>query len=144
MPVFEYQCSCGIRFEGKAKMADFDKPKPCPDCGADSLRWLPEGVASVFNVQMDGTPNPQNTGVSDIDMIADRAIGTSARKGWKVAEVRVTDKLDYLEKTKANPKNLSLQPGGGYSVMTDEERGVHERARAINNLAMKHLIKKGN
>lgn len=54
MPLFEYQCgNCGTRFERLARIADADRPGPCPQCGhQDSKRqissfgWVGSGRSS--------------------------------------------------------------------------------------------------
>lgn len=39
MPIYEYACDCGYRFERLARLADADGPVPaCPACGADARR----------------------------------------------------------------------------------------------------------
>lgn len=51
MPTYDYLCqSCGP-FQARAAMADFDKPKECPDCGAISARAL---LSAPVIAQMDG------------------------------------------------------------------------------------------
>ena len=139
MPRFEFQCECGVRFEESAKSKEHSTPKPCPECGTLAPRWMPEDVSGVFNPGMDGTPGPQNTGVAEIDTVADRAIGESAQQGWQVAEKRVADKREIMEETGVDGKDLSKNPDGSYGVLKPEERGVHDRAQAINSLAMKRL-----
>ena len=38
MPIFEYRCGqCGAKFEDLETVADRDKPRPCPVCGAASV-----------------------------------------------------------------------------------------------------------
>ena len=40
MPVYEYSCpTCGS-FEAMRPMAEFDRPVPCPGCGAQAPREL--------------------------------------------------------------------------------------------------------
>ena len=144
MPTYEYQCqNCGLRFEALASMQDYMKPVKCKGCGKDALRHLPEGVGGVFNQETDGLPQPQNTGVSAIDVVADRAIGASAKKGWAHVRDRVTRKRGILrDNPEAAPEDLSRTPDGDYRILAPEERGVHERANAINSKAMKHLYQK--
>lgn len=39
MPIYEYACDCGYRFERLARLADADGPAPaCPACGAGARR----------------------------------------------------------------------------------------------------------
>jgi len=141
MPLYRFQCECGLRFEGVAPMKDHQKPKKCPDCGSDAPRVVPEDVAGVFNQEVTG-PVPQNTGLSQYDAHVDRVIGKSADQGRKVIARRQKEKEQVLDGIPGvTPDDLSRNPDGTYRVMTPEERGVHERANTINSLAMKTLKK---
>lgn len=121
-------------------MKDHMKPAKCKGCGEDAPRHMPEGVGGVFNQETDGLPKPQNTGVSAIDVVADRAIGASAKKGWAHIRNRVARKRGILrDNPDVKPEELSRTPDGDYRVLSKDERGVHERAHAINNLALSTL-----
>jgi len=141
MPTYEYQCQhCGLRFEAKASMKGHMNPIKCQDCGEEAPRHLPDGVTGVFNQETDGLPKPQNTGVSQIDVVADRAIGASAKKGWAHVRDRVARKRSILrDNPHVEPEDLSRTPDGDYKILSPEERGVHERANAINSKAMTTL-----
>ena len=142
MPVYIYQCDCGLRFEASASMKNYKLPKPCPSCGKQAQRHLPEDVNGVFNQDLTG-PVPQNTGVSQLDAHIDRVIGQSARKGWEVHNQRVSDKRQILrENPNVTGYDLSKNPDGSYKVLAPEERKVHERANSINSLAMKNIMQK--
>jgi putative FmdB family regulatory protein len=46
MPIYEYACGCGHRFERLARIADADLPAPaCPSCGAAGTRRVPSAAA---------------------------------------------------------------------------------------------------
>jgi putative FmdB family regulatory protein len=46
MPIYEYACGCGSRFERLARIADADGPSPaCPACGAADCRRVPSVAA---------------------------------------------------------------------------------------------------
>ena len=46
MPIYEYACGCGQRFERLAKIGDGDAPPPtCPACGAAGARRVPSAAA---------------------------------------------------------------------------------------------------
>jgi len=122
-------------------MTDSMSQKECPDCGQMAGRAVPESVEGNFDHDVSG-PVPQNTGISQIDAIADRAIGKSARKGWEVADKRVQDKRRVLAGSEATGHDLSRNPDGSYRVMTPEEKGVHERSQEIHSKAMTELLKK--
>jgi putative FmdB family regulatory protein len=46
MPIYEYACGCGYRFERLARITDADDSSlACPDCGAPGCRRLPSASA---------------------------------------------------------------------------------------------------
>lgn len=46
MPIYEYACGCGYRFERLSAIADADAPPlVCPACGADGCRRVPSAAA---------------------------------------------------------------------------------------------------
>lgn len=46
MPIYEYACDCGCRFERLAKIAEADGPPPyCPACGTPDTRRVPSAAA---------------------------------------------------------------------------------------------------
>ena len=139
MPTYNFQCSCGVRFEAVAPIKDHQKPRKCPDCGELAPRHVPDNVSGVFNQPVTG-PVPQNTGLSQLDAHIDRVIGQSAKQGWDVHGKRKQVKEEVLQAVPGKrPEDLSLNPDGSYRVMAPEERGVHERANTINSLAMTTL-----
>jgi putative FmdB family regulatory protein len=139
MPTYIYQCKCGVRFEAVASMKDHQKPKECPSCKAQAPRVIPDEVAGVFNKDVTG-PVPQNTGLASLDAHIDRVIGVSAKRGWDEHEKRLRLKKRVLDGNPgASPEALSRNPDGSYRPLSPDERGVHERANAINSLAMKTL-----
>ena len=139
MPLYVFQCECGVRFEQEARMKDHAKPATCPDCGEEAPRWVPDEVSGVMHHPVSG-PGPQNTGTSkDVDY--DRVIGESAEVGWKEQTLRDTEKARVIASEGAARADLSLQPDGTYKVLKPEERGVHDRALNIHNRAM--ALRKG-
>lgn len=41
MPLYSYRCdSCELDFDDSAKIAEYQDPRPCPECGADSPRTM--------------------------------------------------------------------------------------------------------
>ena len=144
MPTYEFLCqSCGLKFDGSAKLADRTKPKKCPDCNQDAPPVVPSQVQGHFSKEVTG-PGPQNTGIHDLDTHIDRVIGQSAKQGWDAAEARVRDKREVLAN---NPgltgHDLSRNPDGSYRVLTPEERAVHERSQAIHGAAMDWKMGRG-
>ena len=45
MPIYEYACGCGYRFERLARIADADAPPACPACGTADCRRVPSVAA---------------------------------------------------------------------------------------------------
>lgn len=136
MPTYEYLCTCGLKFDGRASLADREKPKKCPACGEQAPLAVPSQVQGHFTHQVTG-PVPQNTGIHDLDTHIDRVIGQSARQGYEVIHQRVQDKKEVLASNPgASGHDLSRNPDGSYRVLKPEERGVHERSQNIHSTAM--------
>lgn len=139
MPLYTYQCSCGLRFEASASMSEHSKPKPCPICGQKASRKMPENINGVFLHTVTG-PEPQNTGISDLDAHIDRVIGRSAVQGWAAHTARVDAKRELLAvHPDATGYDISQNPDGTFRVMERDEGQVVKTARqdAINILAMR-------
>src|SRR3989344_4528759 len=132
MPLYEYQCPCGLKFDERVPLKDRTKAQTCPSCGKEAPPVVPSQVQGHFSKDVTG-PVPQNTGIQGLDAHIDRVIGQSAKQGWDVAEARVKDKQQVLV---SNPgvtgHDLSKQPDGSYRVLTPEERAIHERSQAIH------------
>lgn len=143
MPKFRYQCPCGLQFDVFAKAGPEKKSTFCPSCNQESKRMLPNVITGVFIKTVTG-PVPQNTGIASLDADPDRIIGQAAKQGWQVIEQRMQDKIQIL---KNNPditgKDLSRNLDGSYRVLSEEERGAHDRAFAINQLANARSKKRG-
>jgi len=136
IPVFEYQCVCGLRFEAFNSAAKHSDPRKCPDCGETAPRDMPEGVTGMFKKDVTG-PVPQNTGISSLDAHIDRTIGASAEQGWDEHGKRVSDKKKVLgDNPDATGHDLSRTPDGDWRVMKPEERKAAEAGRRIDSLAM--------
>jgi len=55
VPIFEYRCrKCGHEFEELETIADRDRERDCPRCGAGGV----ERVISVFAARVAGGPSP--------------------------------------------------------------------------------------
>jgi len=120
-------------------MEDHDKPAKCPDstCGKMAPRAVPDDVGGVFKQGGDGSPLPQNTGLSK-DVDTDRVIGESAEQGWEAQKARDEEKRRIATEEGVGGADLSMKPDrSGYNVLKPEEKGVHERALDIHGKAMK-------
>jgi len=136
MPLYQYQCGCGLRFESRGSMDKHADPKECPDCGEMAERQMPETVAGVFSQEVSG-PIPQNTGISSIDTHIDRVIGQSAEQGRKAHVVRVDTKKELLRNNPdATGYDITQTPDGEFTLMSKDQRKAREAALAVNNKAM--------
>jgi hypothetical protein len=140
MPMYDYQCECGVRFERQFR---FERGKaappvatPCPACDAAAPRLMPETASGVFVKDVSG-PVPQNTGIHSLDAHVDRVIGKAAEQGWAAHADRLKDKAEVLRDNPGVSKHaLTQRPDGSWRPLTDEERGVQVRAQTINSMAI--------
>lgn len=138
MPVYEYQCSCGLLFEKFVRKASANKIKECPNC---HLKVDPKISAPAIGFSIEGNgPGPSNTGVSDYDLMVDRVIAADAKKGYQEVALRKRDKREFMRDSGATQGDLARNPDGSYRVMTKEEKKQSHIGRAINILAMNHLL----
>jgi len=138
MPIYEFQCPCGIRFEAEASMKDNQKPHPCPDCGALAPRWVPRDVAGTFNVKTKGM-TPQNTGIHSMDTNWDRTIGKDSEDKWIEFGRHYKDKEAFMRANGVGRSDISRNPDGTYRVLRPEEKAIHKRALDINEKAMEAI-----
>lgn len=132
MPLYTYQCSCGLQFEASAPMAEHSKPKACPICGSEASRVMPVTVTGSFNHAVEGLPVPQNTGIQQLDAHIDRVIGQSAKKGWEVIDQRYQAKKQVLDHhPEATGHDLSRNPDGSYRVLPASEKELRQRVEAV-------------
>lgn len=135
MPVYNFQCSCGVLFERKLSLSKRDKKISCPACNAKISRQMTSDVAGQFQHEV-GLPVPQNTGVSDIDAHIDRVIGASAKKGWEFQDDRLKEKRTVALEAGVSTADLSQNPDGSWVVMDPFTKRVQENARLTNAKAM--------
>lgn len=141
IPTYEFQCQCGLRFDGQAKLADRTKSKECPSCNAKAPPVVPSQVQGHFNHDVTG-PGPQNTGIQGLDAHIDRVIGQSAKQGRVIIDQRVREKKEILaDNPGVTGHDLSKNPDGSYRILSPEERGVHDRSKAIHGTAMGYVSK---
>ncbi len=143
MPIFEFQCTCGLRFDASVAREKRGEPRKCPECGDSANPCLPATVAGHFKKDVTG-PVPQNTGIADLDAHIDRVIGQSAAQGWEQHEKRVDHKREVIARSGVSGGNLSRTVDGDYIPLKPEEKAAHDRALAIHNKAMDwHAQQKG-
>lgn len=144
MPTHTFQCkSCGFRFK---KRTSGGTRIYCDRCGsAKTTKMLPSQIRTSFSAG-DGSPTPQNTGISHIDYNADRAIGAGAVKKWEEVSDRNARKHEILgENPDATGADLSrfsirsengIEKGADYRVMKREERNARDHGMAIHAKAL--------
>jgi len=140
VPIYEYDCECGLRFEKMRPISEFDATQACPECGLDA-RKLVSAVNHTFAHTPVGGPRPQNTGVHAIDYNADRVIGRDAESKWKGIEARQKHKtgvlrdaakqgigagMDHLVRSRG-----AAEGAGDYRVVTEPERQVINARREV-------------
>jgi len=142
MPIYEYQCSCGLRFEKSVKADKRENAQKCR-CGENASWVMPKGVSFSFKPNVDG-PGPQNTGVSSWDQNVDRIIGADAKKKWGVIDERDRHKQEMLRNNPGKTKaDLAKNPDGTYHVMQGDERKSADAATnaRLRHYQVAHLIK---
>jgi len=143
MPIYKYQCKCGLQFEKSVKASKRQEPQKCV-CGTMASWMMPKDVGVSFKPKVDGI-GPQNTGVSLWDEHADRVIGEDARKKWAVVKARSQHKRELLRSNpEATGADIAKNPDGSYRIMDDEERKASDAATAARKLHydVSALIKK--
>lgn len=143
MPIYEYQCDCGVRFERflsvRSAKESTSSSAPCPECQEPAKRLMPKTVSGVFVKDVTG-PVPQNTGIHSLDTHIDRVIGQSSKQGWSVHEQRQEDKAEVVRNNPGvDPHALAQNPDGTWRPLTEKERGIQVRAQTINSMAMNRM-----
>lgn len=131
MPLYRYQCECGLNFSARGSIQDSNSPIKCEACGAMAPRDVPSNVSVAYAGSTSGS-GPQNTGLSSLDGNYDRVIGTDAKQKWGTVRERQNDKRRFLASNPgATGHDLSKLPDGTYRVMAPEERAAAEKGRHI-------------
>ena len=137
MPIYNFQCECGLQFEQSRSFAKRDNPVKCKACGEKVERSMPTEVAGVFR-QQTTSMNPQNTGVSSFDHHVDRVVGKSADEGRAFQDHRASVKRAVLRSNPgATRQDLTELPDGTWDVMAPEVKTQQAAGRIINNAAMR-------
>lgn len=137
MPVFSYQCECGLQFERPGKASQAQVPHECSGCGGMAKRLPPESLGYTFSHEHtnEGVA-PQNTGVSALDYDADRIVGEDARRRWDGYEKKEERRRELLRQYPgATKEDLAVLPNGDYRVMDPVQKKTTRNARAFHNLA---------
>lgn len=137
MPIFTYQCPCGLRFGSMQPAKDPREAMACKRCGKDAARQI---SASDFKIghEPDG-PRPQNTGASSVDHDLDVIIGRSAERNLRVYQDRQDYKRRVITANETTGDHLSRLDNGEYFVMTEQQRVAAKKARLMNQDAMKKI-----
>jgi len=129
VPLYEFQCECGLQFEKLFKRVTDVKTLPCPTCGSDAKKMMSASNFSFTHPQsqMNGMA-PPNTGTSD-DWNFDKAIGRDAEKKWADVEKRDSKKNAHIRDERKDGRLISrnhLIPkkdgSGDYRTISEGER----------------------
>lgn len=110
----------------------------CQSCGKP-VAALISAPEFAFSTATDGT-GPQNTGVSAVDLQADRAIGRDAEKQWRAVASRQDRKHKVMASTGATGFDLSRTFDNDYRVMRPNEREAAETARKLHGDAQREIL----
>lgn len=138
MPLYEFQCKCGLRFEERLMASKASSVYKCPDCGKDAERFVGD-VSSTFQFQSDGVNTV--TGVTSIDTDYDRIIGEDSKKGWEIHSERESDKRKLMNDNGVDKKSIAIG-NDGYVVLKDKERDDFRRIRGFNNSVINNIYRK--
>jgi putative FmdB family regulatory protein len=93
MPKYQFECTCGARFDRNLKIGGDHKTHLCPSCSKQAPRkWAGQTFGAAF---AEGKV-PGNSGISKLDYpTADNIVGRSAEARWAVIHERnqVKDKV---------------------------------------------------
>jgi len=134
MPIYTYQCECGVQFEELTAMGT--ETVECIACGRGAKMALPEGLNFSLQAPTQGIA-PQNTGFSGIDAEVDRVIAQDSVEKWAAIDQRDAYKREILASNPGTDKtDLSKMPDGDYKVMEPWQKKAALTGRTINNLVM--------
>lgn len=125
MPIYRFQCNpCAYRFERNLPVGTLTEP--CPKCRISVARIPPGGLTSSFEIAS-SSGAPPDQGVSQVDYVADRAIGESARQGWEVISARNEEKRRLRRENPGH--SIVKQIDGSYEAVPNEIAVPHQIRR---------------
>lgn len=134
MPIQVFTCQgCAYRFEVYCQVGT--TAKPCPKCKNSVEQGLPRNIQVSFKASGNEI-HPENTGVADLDYVADRAIGENAAKGYQEVEKREEYKRKLLRDSPgATKQDLIKLPDGDYMVIPHTTAlGLREKVQGLTDL----------
>ncbi len=137
MPLYRFQCNpCAYRFDRNLPVGTLSET--CPKCKEPVARMPPGGLSSSFQGAETANGMPPDQGVSQMDYVADRAIGESARQGWEVIDRRNEDKRRLRRENPGH--SIVKQVDGSYAAIPNEIAVPHQIARenVVRDLAQRH------
>lgn len=139
MPLYDFQCSCGLSFQKKRQASQAKDPAPCPYCKTPASRVVPDSVGVVMGYEAT-TIQPQNTGVLSFDADIDRVIGSSAKLGWQAQSTREGEKDEVLRvNPDAEREDITANLDKSWGVLPKDYRVIRKNAERLNNAAIKHI-----
>lgn len=139
MPLYDFQCSCGLSFQKKRLVSQSKDPAPCPSCKSSAQRVVPDGVGVVMGYEATSI-QPQNTGVLSFDADIDRVIGSSSKLGWQAQSTREGEKEEVLRlNPDASKVDITANLDRSWGVLPKNYRVIRQNAARLNNAAIKHI-----
>jgi len=103
MPVYDFKCECGLKFEKVLKM-DKSESTICPSCNQTTTNKLPpKGVLSKVGE------------VTSIPKDIDLAVGRSAEERWQAYEDKAKQKQAIRKDSETNL--ITRDPDGNYAPL---------------------------
>jgi len=103
MPIYDFKCECGLKFEKYLKMDD-SQSTTCPSCNlVTSNKLPPKGVASKVGE------------VTSIPKDIDLAVGRSAEERWQAYEDKAKQKQKIRKDSETNL--ITRDPDGNYTPL---------------------------
>jgi len=104
MPIYDFKCECGLKFEKFLKMEE-NSSATCPSCkGVTSNKLPPKGVMGKVGE------------VTSIPKDIDLAVGRSAEERWQAYEDKAKQKQKIRKDSDTNL--ISRDPDGNYTPLS--------------------------
>lgn len=151
MPLYEYQCPCGLKFEKLLPRASSD-PQSCPDCGEPAVKQVSASnfafgesrrtgktgaVAETAGGELVAEYRDGNTGVHSVDSNIDKMVGRDAERRWNQIDSREDAKKSARREHADRRVAVSRTPDGEYKPMKSVE-GVKQMQDTYSTVLREH------
>lgn len=131
MPVYEFQCKCGLCFELRLPASKAMDPSFCPECSSLAKRKVGKPTSTYSVQNTDGTIRPQSTGFSGFDTDYDRVIGTDSKMKWIAIEDRNKIKREIMRKENVSKEYIAYDENHEYVVIDKKHRDGINRVKSL-------------